>query len=118
MALIGQRELRPLWGRDRPRCLPNHLVEPDSAAVQRIDSVIDSELIVHAVQGELPPGDAIAVTADEGPEVRIGFEVPGKGIKTQYHVRVLAVTVRRGQRGHNSAVGCDLRLHAVPIAER
>jgi hypothetical protein len=73
---------------------PYVLVEAVGPAVQVVPAVVDGELVVLAVEGEPAAGDAVAVPADDGAEVRAGRLVLLDRPETERHVRVPAVAVR------------------------
>jgi hypothetical protein len=115
---VAERELRPLGrhpGRDHA---PHHLVEPHGAAVQGVVAVIAGEGVALAIERKGAVRDAVGVATDQRAQVRAAFEIAGKIVVPQHHVRVVAGAVGRGERGDGAAVGRDPHLHAVRVAQR
>jgi len=107
---------------DRVRVLerrnaPDHLVEAAYAAVQVIGTVIRRQRVGPAVQREPAPGDPVAVTTDDGAEVRRPPLVVRQGVESEDDVVESPVPVRHLERHDDAAVREDARLHPVGVLE-
>ena len=93
--------------------LPDALVEPDRAAVQRVGLVVERQLVGFAVEGEAAAGDAIGVAADRlAPIIRM-LDVAARIVIAERHVGDVPGPVGRVQRLQRRAQGHDPRAHAV-----
>src|SRR6185436_5410881 len=78
--------------------LPYRLVETHASAVERIPSIVGSQLVDLAVDGELRATDAVGVAADDGAEMGVVVEVTGKGVVTQHDVIAPTVPIAHVDR--------------------
>ena len=94
LAQIFQLERRPvLSGSDAG--FPNNLVEAFEAAMERVWSIIDGQLVLFAVERELAPGDAVAITANQSSEKRIVFDVVIEMIVAKHNVAHFSMAIGR-----------------------
>ena len=61
-------------------------VRAHASAVERISSIVGSQLVDLAVDGELRATDAVGVAANDGTEMGVVVEVTGKCVVAQYDV--------------------------------
>src|SRR4030095_2530670 len=101
-----------------PLCLPHDLVESLDAPVQVVLTVIAGQRVFDAAQAKLPPGDAIAVTADYCSEVWVTLQVPVERIETKQDIAQLPVTIGDLQRYEDAAKICDGRLDPLGVCQR
>src|SRR5881396_1786902 len=85
-----------------------------------IGAVVGGELVRLAVESEAALGDAVAVAADDGPEVRRLREIPGERGVAEHDVVEVALAVRRMQPDDGGAVrhGADLDVVRVRQGEQ
>ena len=77
------------------RCrVPDHLVEALETAVEVIGTVVLRQRVGLAVQRESASGDAVAISADDGAEVRRRPQVVRQGVVAQDDVVEAAVAIR------------------------
>ena len=102
--------------------VPDHLVEPDVAAVERVRPVVRRQLVGLAVELELGPADPIPVPADDGAEVRVGLAVGVGGVardrvEAEDDVVEVAVGIGDEERGEDAAVVRRLHHEAVRVRD-
>ena len=100
------------------RGLPNSAVETNLAAVKRIRSVVDVEMVFLAVESELAIGDAVAVAADGGAEVRVRIAyVAFELIEAKNDVAKFAILVGNEELRDQCAISNDSDRSAVAAVE-
>src|SRR3569832_2106698 len=93
-AQVAQNQLGPLF-RDRGALhRPDNFIKSDLAPMEGILAIVGRESIGLSTEVELPTSNSIAITADQGPEIRTLFEVLTKDNKPQYHVGETAFAIR------------------------
>ena len=97
---------------------PDHFVEAFDAAVQMIGPVVLRQLVGLSVEFELPVGNAVAITPDQGTEVRtVVGQITLKIVIAENHVRKMAGSIWHGEGHHDAAVSHDARFGALRIAQ-
>ncbi len=76
-----------------------------------------SQAILDAVQVEPGLGDAVAVTADDGAEIRVRAEIAREAVEAEVDVGQDAVPVRHLQRHQDGAVGHDPGLEPGRVGQ-
>lgn len=89
---VRQGHLKPRL-LDRPPCLPDGLVESPDAAMQVVFPIVDGKRVGRAVEGEPALGDAVAVAADQCPEIRVSRQVVLQPVESQNDVGIAAVAI-------------------------
>ena len=74
------------------------------AAVQSIRTVVRREVIIYAIQGELSPGDAIAIPANQRAEVWAVGPITVEIVVTQDNVPETPILVRHPEGLDNASV--------------
>ncbi len=97
---------------------PHLVAEARRPSMQVKRRAIPGELIRRTVQGERSARDAVGVTAGDGAEVGVAFQVIREVVEAQHDVRRPPGTVRRLDRLQNPTVGEDPDPQARRTAQR
>src|ERR1700688_3824922 len=116
-AEIGQRQTRTLRRQLATLDIPEHLIEANLAAVQRIRTVVRWQRVSHTIEREPASSNPIAIAADQGSKIRALLEISREGVVAKYNIGIVTVTVGRGERGHHPSVGHDVCLHPAARAQ-
>src|SRR4029077_7805727 len=102
----------------RGRGLPNSAVETNLAAVERVRGVVDVEMIFLAIESELAIGDAVAVAADGGAEVRMRIAyVALELVEAKNDVAEFAILIGNEELRDEGAITNDSDCSAVTAVE-
>ena len=85
--------------------------------MQVVRTVVGGELVFFAVEREVPPGDPIGATADQGAEVGTALEVAVEVVEPEHDVGERAVAVGDVQLGDDRPVVGDLQHQAVGVLQ-
>src|SRR5208283_2346599 len=92
----------------RGRGLPNPAVKTDLTAMESIGRIVDVQVVFLAVERELAIGDAVAVAADCGAEVRMRVTfVALELVETKNDVAELAILVGNEKLSESGAISND-----------
>ena len=97
---------------------PQDLVEADDATVQVVGPVIGRQLVLLAIEPESPARNAIAVAADQGPEIRAVDEIPIEHLVPEHHVGKMPFPIRDSKRYDDAPIVDRGDLDAGPVGER
>lgn len=86
---------------------PNNLIEALETAVEVVWFVVDGELIVGAIDGKFPAGDAVGVAPYCGTEVIFIIEPLGFIFETEKNVGKFSITIRHGEGTQSCAEIAD-----------
>src|SRR5262249_5760528 len=96
----------------------NGLVEPDVPAVQVVSATIHSQFVFDAVEREMSFGDTVGVTARDGAEEWMAFQVFIQVVEAEHDVIHLATSVGGFERNDYASVVGDPRLDAIRVGQR
>src|SRR5690606_18391455 len=88
------------------------------SAVKVVVPIVDRELVFLAGQREATAGNAIAVAANDGAEVRARRHILLEAIEPQHDVARTAGRIRRDEPRDDAPVGQDVDLDAGAVRER
>src|SRR4029079_19033753 len=83
---------------------PDDLVEAAGAPVEMVRAVVGDELVRVPLERERALGDAVAVTADDGAEIRGRLQIAVEAVVAEDHVAQLARAVRHPQGDDDATV--------------
>ena len=100
--------------------IPDDFVKTDYSAMKVVDPVVGGETVFLPIDGEFAFGNAVAVAADHGTEVRFvhGVDVVFNTAVAQGDVFHLAIAVGNDDGGDDGTIVGDTYLHAVFVFER
>jgi hypothetical protein len=85
--------------------------------MQMVFVIVGGQGVGLAVELEFASGNAVAITADEGAEIRRFFLVLLQVGQAYHYARLIAVFIGRNPTGYNTAVIGDLNGYPVFIGE-
>ena len=96
-------------------CFPDLFIKSRDTAVEVVISIIGSQFVFGAIDGEASLGNAVCIAPGDAAEIRAGFDVAGELVIAQYHIARLTFAVRDMQFSDNATVISDFCLHPAGV---
>ena len=85
--------------------------------MERVGSVVDGQVVRHAVERERAFGDTVRVATDDGAEIGALLDVVGEAREAEGDIGHAAVPIRHRDGLDDPAVGHDLDVHAAGVGQ-
>ena len=85
--------------------------------MQGIQAIVGGERILHSIQREPRPGNAVCIPANDGAKVGFVVEVSRKLVKAQNNIVHAAALIRHPQGDDDAAIVCGAYFETVRIGQ-
>ena len=85
--------------------------------MQGVGAIVNRQGILDTVQFEFPPGNAVAVSSDQGAEMRMPLEVISQRFAAEHDILEFTMPVRHLEGNDNTTVVRDPGFHSLTVLQ-